>query len=200
MQLISLNTWGGKVFEPLMDFIRQHSKNTDIFCFQEIYNTKSSVTTYHYIRANLLEEIKKILPGFQCFYCVEFTGYDSCPDKADFDLTVGKAIFVKKNVDVSSQSELYIFGDKNERVLKKDFSNLPVSLQYVDIELDGKPLAVGNFHGTAFPGSKLDTPLRFKQSTDILAFLKSKSGAKIITGDFNLLPPNSKYKNDRRKL
>ncbi|OGZ48935.1 MAG: hypothetical protein A3G60_01890 [Candidatus Ryanbacteria bacterium RIFCSPLOWO2_12_FULL_47_9c] len=38
MKLVSLNTWTGKIFEPLIEFITVH-KDADIFCFQEIFRT-----------------------------------------------------------------------------------------------------------------------------------------------------------------
>lgn len=194
MKLISLNTWGGKVFDPLMDFIKTHSKDTDIFCFQEIYDTKSKVKNYHDIRANLLYELTKVLPDFKFFYSIEFSGYDSYPDLADFDLTVGKAIFVKNNINTSAQDELLIHGDRYEKVLKKDFSNLPIILQCIDLNINGKPLTVCNFHGISYPGSKLDTKIRLEQSAKILDFLKIKRGSIILTGDFNLLPQTESIK------
>ena len=123
MKLISLNTWGGKMFNPLMDFIRKHSEDTDIFCFQEIYKTSSNFTNYHDIRVNLFSELTKMLPGFQSFYSVEITGFDSCPDLVDFDLAVGKAVFIRKNIKIISKSEILISGNKTENNLKKDFSN-----------------------------------------------------------------------------
>lgn len=189
MKLISLNTWGGKVFEPLMDFIIQHSGNTDIFCLQEIYNTNSPVKSYHHIRANLLAELIKILPDFQSTYSVEFRGYDSCPDSVNFDLTVGKAIFSKDSLKILLRGELLISGDKGGKALKSNFSNLPITLQFVDIDINGKLLTIANLHGTSFPGSKLDTLQRLEQSQKVLDFLNIKVGAKVLTGDFNLLPP-----------
>ena len=49
MKLITLNIWGGKVFEPLMEFFRKHAEDTDIFCLQEVFNNppqiKSKVQT-----------------------------------------------------------------------------------------------------------------------------------------------------------
>ncbi len=42
MKLITLNTNGGRVFEPLMNFIKTHSSDTDIFCFQEVFNGKDA--------------------------------------------------------------------------------------------------------------------------------------------------------------
>ncbi len=194
MKLISLNTWGGKYFDHLIKFIKQHSQDTDIFCFQEIYNTTSAVKQYKNIRANLLGELIKILPDFWVFYTTEFSGFDSNSDPVDFDLTVGKATLVKNTIKINTQEELPIYGDKSGKFLDKDFSNLPVTLQYINLSIDGKIFTVCNFHGTSFPGSKLDTKLRLKQSTKIQEFLKSQQGAKILAGDFNLLPRTQSIK------
>ncbi len=38
MKIITLNIWGGKVFEPLMNFFKEHAEDTDIFCLQEVFN------------------------------------------------------------------------------------------------------------------------------------------------------------------
>ena len=37
MKLITLNTWGGKLLNPLLEFVRKYSQDVDIFCFQEMY-------------------------------------------------------------------------------------------------------------------------------------------------------------------
>lgn len=188
MKLISLNTWGGRVYLPLMDFIRKHAQDTDIFCFQEIYATHSDIKQYKNIRANLLHELAKTLPDFTQFYSKEISGFDSNPEPVDFDLTVGKAIFVGKNINVKSSGDLLIYGNRPERELKTDFSNLPITLQYIDFVVNNNSYTVCNIHGTSFPGSKLDTKIRIAQSIKINEFLKTKQRLKIVTGDFNLLP------------
>src|SRR3989344_6304278 len=183
MKLISLNTWGGRYLEDLLRFIKSNSKDSDIFCFQEIYNTSSSVKQYHDIRTNLLDEIKQILPGFSVFYTDEFRGFDSCPDPVDFDLTLGEAMFIRNDLKIINKGELPVYGNRTEKLLKKDFSNLPVTMQYIDFIINKKLYTICNFHGTSYPGSKLDTDLRSEQSRKILNFLKGKPGAKIVTGD-----------------
>jgi endonuclease/exonuclease/phosphatase family metal-dependent hydrolase len=45
-----------------------------------------------------------------------------------------------------------------------------------------------NLHGMPQPGDKLDSPGRLRQSRELCAFFKHKTGPKIIGGDFNLLP------------
>ncbi|MDD5146993.1 MAG: endonuclease/exonuclease/phosphatase family protein [Candidatus Daviesbacteria bacterium] len=194
MKLISLNTWGGKIYQPLVAFIKNYSRDSDIFCFQEIYNTTTSVKQFHNIRANLLEELKQILPDFQVFYTPEFSGYDSNPNPVDFDLTVGEATFIRKDINVHSFEKLPISGDGSEKILKTDFSNFPVALQCINLIIDNKSYIICNIHGTSFPGSKLDTKQRLEQSMKINNFLKRKSGAKILTGDLNLLPQTESIK------
>ncbi|MDO8577115.1 MAG: hypothetical protein Q7R82_02105 [Candidatus Daviesbacteria bacterium] len=194
MKLISLNTWGGKIYQPLVAFIQQHSKDTDIFCFQEVFNTKSNIKQYKDIRANLLDELTKILPAFQCFSSIEISGFDFTPDPVDFHLTMGKTIFIKKNILVNSTDDILLYGDRLEKSLKKDFSNLAVTLQSIDFTIQGKKFTIVNIHGTAFPGTKLDTKLRLEHSSKIKKFLDSKEDAKILVGDFNLLPETQSIK------
>ena len=37
MKIIFLNTWNGKIKDKITEFIKGHSKDTDVFCFQEVY-------------------------------------------------------------------------------------------------------------------------------------------------------------------
>jgi len=57
-----------------------------------------------------------------------------------------------------------------------------------EINYDGQTIRICNFHGRAFPGDKLDTPHRLKQSQGLINFYKNRGGLKIIGGDFNMLP------------
>jgi endonuclease/exonuclease/phosphatase family metal-dependent hydrolase len=50
------------------------------------------------------------------------------------------------------------------------------------------PVWLCNVHGLPAPGSKLDSPERLRQSKKIIDYLADKPGAKIVMGDFNLMP------------
>ncbi|MBI2017469.1 endonuclease/exonuclease/phosphatase family protein [Candidatus Daviesbacteria bacterium] len=190
MKLISLNTWGGKMYRPLIQFIKHQSKDTDIFCFQEIYSTKSDKKLQKSIQTNLLEEIRIILPKFRVFYFPTLEGFDTDikPHKVKFDLKYGSAIFVKDSIKITSHQDYFIYQDHSFRALKPDFSNLATPLQYISFSVDGREFSVFNFHGTAYPFNKLDSPNRFKETKKVLEIMNSKTGSKIIVGDFNLLP------------
>lgn len=85
MKLITLNTWGGKVKEPLTSFLKAH-QDADVFCFQEIFHDAEKKTRGDFGDAHLdlYNEMKSLLP--------EMSGY-FCPTVDDY---YGIATFVKK--------------------------------------------------------------------------------------------------------
>ncbi|MDP2671931.1 MAG: endonuclease/exonuclease/phosphatase family protein [Candidatus Daviesbacteria bacterium] len=188
MRLISLNTWGGKVFEPLMQFIQDNSVSSDIFCFQEIFSTTSNFKQFPEYRANLLEEISKILPDFNYFFDSVMEGLDIEANPVEFNLKHGLATFVRKDFSLKDYRNFFLYKNKTSKLIKKKFSDIPVNIQLLNFTKDSKEFIVCNFHGASFPGSKKDTPQRIEQSQKIRNLLKEKDCAKIIVGDFNLLP------------
>ena len=59
---------------------------------------------------------------------------------------------------------------------------------YTQINMRNAVIHLCNLHGSARPGTKLDTPERIDQSQGLIDFFKEKRGMRIIGGDFNLLP------------
>ncbi|MBU1000227.1 endonuclease/exonuclease/phosphatase family protein [Patescibacteria group bacterium] len=188
MKLISLNTWGGKCFNPLIAFIKQHSPDTDIFCFQEMSDTKSDEKMCGDFRANLLSEIKMVIPKFKVFYFPVVNGFDFNANPFAYNLSFGQAMFVNNSIKVNSQCNYFVTKEKNFKVLKKDFSNLPSPLQYLCFSSNGENYHIFNFHGTPMPGDKQDTRKRLSEARKVKKIINSKIGHKILMGDFNLLP------------
>jgi len=99
MKLITLNTWGGKVYQPLINFIKQHSEDTDIFCFQEVFKTSTENHDYKGYRLNLYDEISTILNNFHGYFAPTQDNYVFTSEFAEFmnfDMSWGLALFVKK--------------------------------------------------------------------------------------------------------
>lgn len=193
MKLISLNTWGGKYFEDLIGFVKKH-QDADIFCFQEIFDTTSQIKAYKDIRANLLLEIKNILTDFNYFYFPALLGYDNNTKEVNFNLSFGLAIFIKKTISVDYHQNYFIYKSKASKLLEGDFSNYPIPLQVISFHSNNKKFLIFNFHGTPFPTPKTDTPKRINQSKYIKKILNYFKGAKILVGDFNLLPQTESIK------
>lgn len=184
MKLISLNVWGGALYEPLMKFVKTQSKTTDIFCFQEVFDTKSDKKTYKKIHLNLLFELKNILKDFNCYFTPYMKGY-AFFDKVDFDLSFGLATFVKKDYLVLENDNIFIFGEKIG-FINNDKKRSSKKLQYN--KLAQKNLNIFNVHGLWYPGEKLDTVERIEQSKKINNYINTKTGPNILCGDFNLYP------------
>lgn len=56
------------------------------------------------------------------------------------------------------------------------------------LDIDGRSLSVINVHGVAFPGDKLDNPVRVQQSRALVDELAAQTSVDLVIGDFNLLP------------
>lgn len=187
MKLISLNTWGGRVGQPFLDFIRQHS-DVDIFCLQEVWNgghhmmNKSAAgVTMSNVIPELYSEVGAILSDHVGFFSSML--YDF----------YGLALFVKKTVPVVASGELFVYKEKGY-ISEQDIANHARCIQYVTLETAQGLRTVINFHGLWNGGGKGDHDDRLLQSDNIIAFVKNLSHPYVIVGDFNLLPETESLK------
>lgn len=188
MKLVSLNAWGGTLYEPFKEFVHTQAKSTDVFCFQELFSAlpgaplKSSGA-----RMFLLEELKEMLADFVSLYDIRSTGFDFA-GPVDFPVSHGLGIFVKNNLKVKHVgSHLIGFVEhQTDHLLKAQVAQLHSS---------NGDFSVVNFHGIAQPGDKMDTPERLEQSKKLALVWKAlATEAKILCGDFNLYPQTQSVK------
>lgn len=159
---------------PLKNFIRKNSKDTDIFCLQEVTVIKKPGVYYDEFSANLLPELSAILVDFNLVFY---------PLLDERDFKYGLAIFLRKGTEINFSGGL-IFnsrGNVNHLISSKGF-------QFLQATFKKRKIWICTLHGISKPGSKLDTAERIDQSKKIVEFLKSKKGEKILAGDFNLAP------------
>ena len=90
-----------------------------------------------------------------------------------------QVIFARKNLEILSSGELTLY---------KNTPDDTGFASYVIFNEGGKDFNILNIHGKALPGDKMDTPVRLNQSKIMIDFFKDRNGAKIIGGDFNLMP------------
>ena len=186
MKLITLNIWAGSVYEPLMKFLKDQSVSTDIFCLQEVWNnpnpakeTWDSAPTY--TRQYIFTEIANLLLEHRGYFAPSVDGIE------------GSAIFVKKdNIKVDKESDFLIFKPSGPTI--NGVAAFPRNLQYIKFENSGKEFTIANVHGIWNGGPKTDVPERLEQSKLIKEFLDNQDGAKILCGDFNLLPNTESLK------
>ena len=187
MRLISLNTWGGRIFEPLVQFIKREAPVTDIFCFQEIYFENIFRDNASGIRTDLAEQIKNILPGFLMVERLASDVAHADDMEPNSAARIGEAIFVKKPMEVIESGGFHTFNPDRESLNEK-IESTTGNFQFVKIQHGGEDYLVGNIHGIWFPGSKFDTVKRIEQSRNLKDWIKEYSGKKVLCGDFNLQP------------
>lgn len=178
MKLITLNTWGGAVLDPLFEFVKEH-KETDIFCLQEIFkdNQKENVPElFHIDRAvgDLFERIQVLLPEHQHHFASILRD------------AYGLVSAVKDGIEVVETGETTLF--ENPEFSVNDERDHDRKMLWIVICKDGKEYLIGNVHGYWDESGKGDTKERITQSERILATLKEKNLPTVLCGDFNLEP------------
>jgi hypothetical protein len=174
MQLISLNTWGGRV--PGIDsFLEAKKKDTTIFCFQEVYNNAPlTEMETEAERPNFFDEVKTILSDFHGYFAPQIEG-------------IGLASFVHKDISVENVSSTTILSaeDLHDSKFLSGDNQWPRVLQ--SIFLKEHNLTIYNFHGFWSAG-KQDSSKSDLQTSRLLDILNKDQNRKILTGDFNLNP------------
>ncbi|MFA5947253.1 MAG: endonuclease/exonuclease/phosphatase family protein [Patescibacteria group bacterium] len=194
MKIISLNTFGGNVFEPLMQFVEKLAADTDVFCFQEIMNDAHGEFPQPEkgARLTLLKELVKRLPDFQMSFMVAQEKYDfDANEKGSSD--EGLAIFVRNGISIVGRGNFFIMNGLNTFV-PHDYSTLGSPAMFVQIPFGDTMLTICNVHGNSEPANKLDSPARLLQSKKIIDTLAHFKGEKMVMGDFNLFPDTESIK------
>ncbi|MDO8536953.1 MAG: hypothetical protein Q7R94_01760 [bacterium] len=172
-----------------MEFIKHTSANTDIYCFQEVFDSKSDIKKTRSTRVNVLADLNAALPNFDLFLDNIGSGYDieGC---VDFDITESQATFTRKNagLKVDSHGSVFVHGVFKKMGKHETLEDIPSNFQYMNFSFENKRFILCNLHGIVYLGHKKDTPERLRQSQMIKEFLAKEDGAKILCGDFNLLP------------
>lgn len=186
MKIVTLNTWGGKLLEPLLKFLKEQSQNADIFCLQEVYSSPEDRKIAQSMQSNLFEMISSILQDYNGYFKPHLQGYD-LEGKTIFKLWSGLALFIKKSLQIKHTGDFSIY-QEGYKLIDDDIKTIPRNLQYIQCKKDDQEYLIGHFHGIWYPKSKLDTIDRVEQSKIIKKFFDNYTCKKILCGDFNLLP------------
>lgn len=184
MKLITLNTWAGRVKGPFEAFLQNHAAETDIFCFQEIFNNFSESQAEDVIPEEddkyLLHQISALLTDFDAYFCPVVEN------------VYGLAIFLKKGIELVASGEVLLYENpehvwsKHKDVAQSDHTR---KMQWVHVKSGRKDFIVMNVHGHWDASGKNDSPDRIAQSQKIADFMQSTGMTpKLLVGDFNLNP------------
>ncbi len=188
MKILTLNTWGGRVGDPLLDFFNTHQE-IDVFLLQEVFQDATKKTRWDdRQRPNLFQEISDALPGHTGFFAPSVVN------------EWGLAAFVQKTVVIDEIGDFFVHKTMDS-LIEYDGASIGRNVQYLKIRSeDNQPLAVLNFHGIWTGTGKNDTEDRLEQSTNIIKFIKTLNENVILCGDFNLVPDTESLRMITREL
>lgn len=179
MQLTSLNTWGGRRYDALADFVARTSHSVDIYCFQEVFNNAVHVEAGSagiLPEPDLYKKLQALLP--------EHRGYFQTSYKDDY----GLATFVRTSLSVAAEHVTVVYREKGYVPPPDATWDHPRIAHTLSIDHENGMLHICNFHGTSGGGSKEDSPERLVQSQRLLKHLNSLNGKVVLCGDFNVTP------------
>jgi len=187
MKILSLNAWGGQIFEPLIRFVAmQRESGADLFCFQEIFSTSADAREFAFspsvlARANLYQELQAVLPGFAGHYSPSVVNAHGVAG-----VDYGLATFVRPGFDHTLRSD-FIYGKELDEtgVTQPEKGPHPRNMQSLNFA-DG--VTVCNLHGVHARDGKGDIPERLEQSEAVNRVVAEIGGEAVILGDLNLSP------------
>lgn len=186
MQLISLNTWGGRAGrDGVMDFFKTY-KGADFFCLQEMWSAPYDEYDGHSAGGLEIDQSTVMTEGVADISGL-LEGTHSSFFHPHFLDNYGLLILTTKNFPVRSYGDHFVYLQKGH-VPEGDIGNHARNIQYVTLEKDDSPFTIINFHGLWNGQGKGDSEARIQQSQNIIGFLKTLDHPFVLTGDFNLLP------------
>ena len=202
MRILSLNAWGGRVFEPLLPFLA--TMEADVLCLQEVVRTPGAGfrwLTYRGDgaelpqRANLHDEIRATCPDHDAgfFPSARGTLYDG--DVA-FSSQFGLATYTRRSFPVIGQALDFVHGSFSPEGWGAH--PRPRNAHGVRIldEATGDAVCVVHLHGLRDPAGKDDTPQRRAQAHALVRLIRriwSEGERLVVCGDFNLLPGSETF-------
>jgi len=185
MKLISINIWGGRRYEALMNFITNQATNTDFFCLQECFDTDSQKIENNGWRVNILQELKNVLcPEFNCFFSASQMGFD-LSGPVDFEIRFGLALFYKTNTchALTALRDVFIHGKL--LIGRKKTKRPPRNIQHMHFINNDNNYSIFNYHGLHLK-HKQDTRLRIRECKKIKKLMTLYTSKLVLCGDLNL--------------
>lgn len=172
MKIISLNIWGGFLKKPLLDFILKY-RDTDFFCFQEVYYKALSSNAFEERKVSLdiLSEIQEVLPLHTALFSPSVSG------------VFGLAMLIKSHLTVFDYGEAIVHQNLNFPDIGPYHSR---NLQWIKCAYNSQNFGIANVHGLWHESGKKDSPNRITQAQNIKKALNNLKMPHILCGDLNL--------------
>ncbi|AHG45189.1 metal-dependent hydrolase [Rhizobium leguminosarum bv. trifolii CB782] len=202
MRIISLNAWGGRLHEALIDYVRQ--ADADVLCLQEVLRAPGADGGWSIYRdaglelpqrANLFAEISAALPGHDGFFCPTSRGELFNGDSA-IAAEFGLATFVRKSHSVIAQGLDFVHGGFSADGWGEHPRPRNAHCIRVFSHEQASAVTIAHMHGLRDPAGKDDTAARQEQAAALVKLVERiwpGNEGLVVCGDFNVLPDSATF-------
>ncbi|MEO1059201.1 MAG: endonuclease/exonuclease/phosphatase family protein [Actinomycetota bacterium] len=205
---MSLNAWGGAVFDQLQAWLP--ICGADVLCLQEVTHTEGLDGWTEFNdgeralpqRADLFADVQRTMPSMAGTYAPSDAGPVRGADGRVHHQQFGVATFVERSIHVVEYRTAFIHGSyvDHQEWTTSDRPRVALSARVADPSSDRRVLII-QLHGLRDPAGKSDTPARRRQAERIAAFVDDAAATGdlvVVCGDFNLLPDSATFEQLRR--
>ncbi|MBO6719865.1 MAG: endonuclease/exonuclease/phosphatase family protein [Rhizobiaceae bacterium] len=203
MRILSLNAWGGKLYQPLIDYLAE--VDADVYCLQEVVRTPGypgSELIYRDgdlrlpQRTNLFDDICAALPEHDGRFFPAARGLLFNEAGDEFGSEFGLATFVRHSLSVIAEAMDFVHGAFSG----DGWGAHPRPRNAHCIRLydagQGASITLAHMHGLREPAGKHDSPLRERQAErlhNLIARVWPGNERLVVCGDFNVLPDSTTF-------
>ncbi|OZD05237.1 endonuclease [Rhodococcus sp. 06-235-1A] len=203
MKIVSINAWGGAVFDELAPWLED--VDADVFCLQEVTRTpgRSGWATFADgerslpQRLNLFDDVSAVLPGHTPYFVANDAGPVTDGDGVELRQDFGIATWVRDDFPVVGLDARFVrsrFVDHAEwSVDDRPRAALTVTVRD---RVGERFVSVIQVHGLRDPAGKGDSPIRAEQArrlVDVVKYVRTTSDVTVLCGDLNLLPSSETF-------
>jgi endonuclease/exonuclease/phosphatase family metal-dependent hydrolase len=204
VRIVSLNAWGGAVFDELAAWLP--GTGADVVCLQEVTRTPGGSGWMEYRdaertlpqRADLFDDVRALLPRHQAMFVANDAGPVVDDRGAVHRQDFGIAVFVHDTFPVIGGEASFVHGtftDQAEGWAASGRSRIAQGVRLLDRGA-GRAVTVVHLHGLRDAAGKHDTPERLQQAHRLAAVVERVRGdgdVVVVCGDLNLLPDSETF-------
>lgn len=205
MRIISLNTWGGAMFDEFASWLS--TCHADVLCLQEMTHTPTATGWTRFDdaersmpqRADLMTDVRSRLPRHNGLFCASDSGPVRDHEGVVHLQNFGLATFVLRALPLVGMRAAFVHGDYTEHQDQWPSEGRPrvaLAVRVYD-RRTGRFVSIVNFHGLRDPSGKADIPSRRAQAEQLGQFIadaRVKGDLTVVCGDFNVLPGSETFR------
>lgn len=203
MRIVSLNAWGGAMFDQLAGWLP--GLDADVVCLQEVTCTPGLDGWTEFRdderrlpqRANLFADVATLLPRHQATFVTSDAGPVTDGDDVAHRQDFGLASFVAERLPVVGVDASFVHRSfvEHDQWPTGDRPRVALGMRVV-ARPDDRAVTIVHLHGLRDPAGKHDTAARRGQAArlaDLVERLRAPDDLVVVGGDLNLLPDSETF-------